>query len=388
MKGGRNLLAKKSKWIPLLSLALCLLMVGSALAGTFGVVYGTDTLNLRSDGSSSSRLLGTYSQGTWLEIVGSRNNFYSVITPDGRRGYMSKNFINQGPQNRTQIAIVDNTGGGRFLNFRQQPDYNARVLGIFYDGVPLYVLSYDFYGWIKVQINGQIGYVSADYVRYYEGLASSTVATIKTPNNTAMNLRSGPGDQYGVVRQVAGDRYVMVLGKGSGWWKVSIDGQVGFMNSNFLVEGLRAAKDIAAENGGGTGEAYAVVSNPISTQALNLRAFPINNSQVLAKLYNGTRLYVDQQGQEWSAVTVEDSGMTGYVMTQYLKLYGLPNTPTLRVNHPLGQKVNLRTQPGLSAGVLAQVANGKTVTVLVPGTEWTKVSYGGRTGYMVSYFLE
>lgn len=54
----------------LAALLLLLLMAGSAMAssGTFGVIYGTDTLNLRAQGSSSSQWLGSCTRGTWVEI--------------------------------------------------------------------------------------------------------------------------------------------------------------------------------------------------------------------------------------------------------------------------------------------------------------------------------
>ena len=126
----------------LIGLALCLLAL-PALAENFGVIYRTDTLNLRAQGSSSSQWLGSYSRGTWVEITGSQNNFYRVNTPDGRTGYMSKNYIDvdwDGSDVRW-MAIVDNQNGGAFLNFRAQPSYNAQVLGIFYNGVPLAVQS-------------------------------------------------------------------------------------------------------------------------------------------------------------------------------------------------------------------------------------------------------
>ncbi len=390
MNNKQPLMKTKPKWITLLSLLLCVLTVSGALASgvlaaDFGVIHNTDTLNLRADASSSSRLLGTYQKGTWVYITGSKNNFFYVTTPDGRQGYMSKNYITQGTQSPSEIAVVDNTGGGRFLNFRQYPDLNAKVLGIFYDGVPLYVLGTQG-GWVNVQINGQIGYVSGNYVRTLHGLASPTVATIKTPNNTAINLRSGPGSGYSVLRQFPGDRYVMVLLQGNGWWKVSIDGYVGFMSSDFLAEGLKAAKDIAADNPSGPG--YAVVSNPKSTQTLNLRAFPSASAQVLAKLYNGTKAIVTQQGLEWCAVSFPETTLSGYVMTAYLQLHNLPKTPSLKVYHPQGQRVNLRTGPSFEAKVTTQVPSGKTVTVLAPGVDWTKVQYGNSIGYMVTYFLQ
>ena len=124
----------------MLAVILALLMAAScALGETFGVVSRADILNLRSQGSSSSQWLGSYSRGTWVEIIGSQNNFYRVYTPDGRTGYMSKNYIDVPSDNYAWMAVVDNSNGGAFLNFRAQPSYDAKVLDIFYNGVPLYV---------------------------------------------------------------------------------------------------------------------------------------------------------------------------------------------------------------------------------------------------------
>lgn len=378
-------------------LAACLLLCMAAtcaLGENYGVVYRTDTLNLRSQGSSSSQWLGSYSRGTWVEIIGSQNNFYRVYTPDGRTGYMSKNYIDvdYDGNDHAWMAVVDNTNGGAFLNFRAQPSYNAQVLDIFYNGVPLYVLNVS-NGWYCVEINGQVGYVRGEYLvdwgRYSYG--SSIVATIKTPNNTAMNMRSGPGMNYPVIRQFTGDSYVSVLAKGTDWWCVCADGTVGFMSSDYLVEGLHAARDTASGGSPGStgGTPYAVVSNPMSTQALNLRQYASTASMVLDKLYNGDRLWVDEQGKEWCAVTDQTTGLSGYVMTQYINLYNLPATPTRRVYHPSGTYVNLRSAPNMTQNnVRVCVPSGSSVTILTPGPDWCKVQYGGYTGYMMSYFLQ
>ena len=380
----------KGRLLATLVLLLCVMMIGTAVAQSFGVVSRTETLNLRSQGSSSSQWLGSYSRGTWVEITGSQNNFYYVRTPDGKTGYMSKNYIDvSGESGTARIALVTNQNGGSFLNFRAQPRYDAQVLGIFYYGVPLYVLN-EQNGWYCVEINGQTGYVRSEFVTIMDVPGSSTVATIKTPNNTAMNLRNGPGSGYGVVRQFPGDRYVMVLAKGNGWWRVSIDGYTGFMSKDFLVEGLHSEKDNAAQNGGGAvGTSYAVVANPKSTQALNLRAFASTGAGVLDKLYNGAKLWVDEQGTEWSAVTVQNTGVSGYVMTRYLKLYNLPSTPKRTVYHPSGTYVNLRSAPDMThSNIQIRVPTGRSVTIVSPGPDWCKVQYNGYTGYMLTYFLQ
>ena len=381
----------KKKWCAVaLALLLSLLVSGSALADHFGVVTGTNSLNLRSAGSSSSKWLGAYQRGTWVEIIGSQNNFYQVVTPDGKVGYMSKNYIGSGPvaDPMLRIATVSNRGGGAFLNFREAPSYNAKVLGIFYNGVPLLVLG-EQNGWYCVQINDQVGYVRSEYVTVRTIAGSSDVATIKTPGGSAMNLRSGPGKQYSVVRQYPGDEYVMVLAKGNGWWYVSIGGETGYMSSDFLSEGLKASRDLSAAEGGGvSSNSYAVVSNPRSTQALNLRQYPSTAAAVLRKLYNGDELWVDEHGSEWCAVTVKESGLSGYVMTRYITLYNTPATSTRTVVHPSGTYVNLRQNQSLTAPILMRVPHGRQVTILSAGSEWCKVSYNGSQGYMLSYFLK
>ena len=232
-----------------LALGMLLSLCAGALAEEYGVVINTDSLNLRSQGSSSSAWLGQYNRGTWVQIIGSQNNFYRVVTPDGKSGYMSKNYISitGGGYMTSRVALVTNQNGGAFLNFRAQPSYSAQVLGIFYYGVPLLVTGQT-NGWYQVQINGQTGYVRSEYVTVSDQIASSTVATIKTPGNTPMNLRQGPGLQYDIIHQFSGDRYVMVLAQGSGWWHVSIDGYTGFMDSSFLTFGvkglLQASKNV------------------------------------------------------------------------------------------------------------------------------------------------
>lgn len=376
---------KHTFWLTLL---LCLLLTGGALA-EFGVIYRTDTLNLRAQGSSSSQWLGSYNRGVWVEILGSQNNFYRVRTPDGRTGYMSKNYLHVAPtsDDAQWTVYVSNQNGGAFLNFRSQPNYNSQVLGIFYNGVPLHALGLS-NGWYQVEINGQTGYVRSEFVTDwgYRNLGSATVATIKTPGNTAMNLRSGPGMNYGVIAQYPGDSYVSVLARGNDWWCVSIEGNAGFMSSSYLAEGLCAARDQASYP---TETAYAVVSNPGAYQALNLRQYASTGAAVLDKLYNGDRLWVDRQGTEWCAVTDQSTGLSGYVMTRYIKLYGLPSKPTRRVYHPSGTYVNLRSSANMNlSNVLARVPSGSTVTVLTPGDEWCKVQYQGHTGYMLTYFLQ
>jgi N-acetylmuramoyl-L-alanine amidase len=385
------------KWVAaVLALVLCFAVAGSALASGYGVISNTSSLNLRASGSSSSQWLGAYNRGTWVEIVGSQNNFYRVVLPDGKTGYMSKNYINtQGNSPETvRIATVSNPNGGSYLNFRTQPSYNASVYGILYNGTPLLVLGQQ-NGWYYVQLNGIAGYVRSEYVKVSSMFGSSDVAVVRTGNGGGLNLRTGPGKHYPAMFQISNRQYVMVLAKGNGWWRVAVNGYVGFTDASYLKTlTLDKAPAASAGSSSSTGSSsssakpYAVVNNPKATQALNLRQYPSTAAAVLRKLYNGTELWVTDHGSEWCAVTMKDTGVSGYVMTKYIKLLNLPSAAARTVSHPNGSFVNLRMQPSLNATVLLRVPHGKKVNVLSTGSEWCKVNYNGVEGYMLDYFLK
>ena len=369
-------------WMP------CLLPAAARAASAigYGVVENSSYVNLRSQPTQNSTRLGSYQPGVWVEITGESDNWYSVNGPDGKSGWMSKNFIRVESDVVRAVGIVTNPSDRGYLNLRETPSYNARVLDYYYNGVPCILQGLN-NGWYQVSVNGKNGYFRSEFIRQHTWVGSDAVATIQTPNNTGLNLRTGPGTKYASLKQFKGGSYVMVLQKGNDWWKVSVDGYVGFMSVSFLKDGV--IKPSFSTGSGSQGKGYAVVTNPRSNQVLNLRESASTTSRVVAQYGNGTRVTVLAQGTEWCKVRVDLAGKEGYMMTQYLTLYNLPGTPTMTVDHPKRSFVNLRSSPSMSGNqILTQMPHGAVVTVLIPGDDWAKVNYNGYTGYAVTYFMK
>lgn len=385
MTGIKRVLAACLLLIAMLAFAAC----AQADSLIFGLTYRDDVVNLRSRATSSSTKLASYPNGTWMHITGESGNWYRVTAPDGRSGYMSKNYVEVIEPPTGSVGVVTNQNATAFLNLREYPSYDARVLGIYYNGVPCVLMS-EADGWYHVRVDGKDGYFRREYLRVVTRPFTEEVATIVTPGLTALNLRTGPGKNYGSIRQYAGGSYVMVVQKGSGWWKVAVDGYVGYMDASFLRSGVLSPSEAAQAGGSGggtTAPAYAIVTNPKSTQVLNMRERPSTTSKSVAQYRNGTRLTVLEQGTEWCRV-MSSGGLTGFMMTRYLTLVNLPGTPIREVVHPRGSYVNLRSMPNSYSSVRMRVPNGAIVTVLTPDDSWVQVRYNGAVGYMSSYFLE
>lgn len=374
---------RRCKLVIALTAMLMMLFATTALAETlrFGTVSNSNLVNLRSGASKSTERIGAYPRGTWLRITGENGSWYQVTGPDGLSGYMMKDYVYISAGAKGIVGIVNASSS---LNLRASASSSAKIIGSYPRGVPCILLS-ESGGWYHVTVDGKNGYFASSFLEKKYMAYSPDVATVVNPNGGAVNLRKGPGKSYGIIRSVKNGSYVMILQQGDGWWKISVDGNVGFMDSSFLKDGI--IRDASGSGGGsgstGGGSGYAVVN----TGRLYLRSAASKSSKSLGLFSRGTYVTVLEQGSTWCRVKV--NGTTGYMMTAYLKFHGMSSEATAMVNHPAGTYVNLRNAPSKTSGaVLVRVPHGAKVTVLVPGATWSQIKYNGTTGYMMTQFLK
>lgn len=365
-----------------------LLLVSSAAADdtdSFGMVRGSASATLRADPSYSSASVAFCTPGEWVSLLSEQGNWIQVSTEDGTIGYLPGNAIQKTNTEIRLTGIVSGMDDGTILNLRERPSYRARVIGIYSNGTPCTILAHE-NGWYEVQVDGLTGYFREEYVTEENLPWSDSVATLKTPNGKGTLLRTGPGLNYVGMRRVPEGSYLMLLNEGAVWSRVSLRGAVGFVQTASLAHGiLQPQKET---DGAQIERGYGIVSNPKTTQVLNLREYPDTGSRSLAQYANGAKVWITEQGMEWCAVETL-SGQHGYMMTSYLRLVNLPQVPLKHVSHPDETYANLRDLPSVTLGtVLAEVSHGSEVTVLIPGEIWYKVSYQGQIGYISAEFLK
>ncbi|MDD2648733.1 MAG: SH3 domain-containing protein [Eubacteriales bacterium] len=337
-------------------------------AGEFAVITG-GSLNMRDEPSYDGSVVDTFKNGTWVMLIEKvSSNWYSVSV-DGVYGFMNSRYLKTASDSGT--VIVSNPKATQFLNLRESPSYDAKVLAIYYNGAQGTLLRTYTSGWYKVQFGSLVGYMRSEYLKSAGGEGT---ATVNLASSSKLNMRSGPSYDDSVIKTFRGGTVVNVLLKGNTFWKVSVDGYTGYMASSMLSTG-------------GSSESTAYVSTGNSGR-LNLRQLPVyDDDNIIAQLSNGTRLTIIETGTNWSRVKVVSSGLTGYVRSSMIS-YGSVSSDTKTVVQPKGLYVNLRSGPDYGYKVVCRMPTGAKITVISKGKQWSKVKYGSYTGYMVNDFIK
>ncbi|MDR2505993.1 MAG: SH3 domain-containing protein [Oscillospiraceae bacterium] len=138
----------------------------------------------------------------------------------------------------------------------------------------------------------------------------------------------------------------------------------------------------------------AVVSNPVATDRLHLRASPNAGATSYGRYYSGVVVTIlEYTSQDWVKVRIgSGSGSaTGYMQRRFLAFGNAganvrPAIPTLYVNNK-GASVNLRAGRTTTSASLGSYKHGTAVEMLAYGSTWYHVRIGGKTGFMQASFL-
>lgn len=171
-------------------------------------------------------------------------------------------------------GVVDADG----LRIRSEPNTDSNVVVMVYQGGQVDVLEAEKDGWYKVEYNGKVGYMSADFLVVTPAVSEAPPAAPET----AAQDGAAPAVQDEEVPAVQSEEAPTALGNG----KVAL-----------------------------------------SSGTLNLRSAPSTESSRLASIPNGTVLTLDAEEDGWYKVVF--SGITGYVSGDYIvKTDEEPFTPS------------------------------------------------------------
>lgn len=280
---------------------------------------------------------------------------------------------------------------GDVCNVRAEPSATSEILGSVSQGAPLDLLSFQ-NNWAKIKFQGREGWIAAWLVDI--DLRSAGVSARIT--HTDVNLREGPGTEFGVKSVTQkGNTYPAEAKRGM-WIRVSLPGG----DSAWVSEGLLL---LEAEAG------VPSLQSPVNYQAgdllvyptkdrINVTQSPVRGSVAIGRLNRGESAKLIDCQDGWVVVELT-GGSRGWVYGPEARVasskdpsislsvsesaWTIGKYPTVTVTH---SDVNFRSGMGTSFPVVAMLQNGDVLRVIESHSDWIKaVSPQGVTGWVASW---
>jgi uncharacterized protein YraI len=142
------------------------------------VTYRTNTrVNFRTGPSTDSSAIRLLSRGTEVEMLEYDPNDWSKVRVNGVTGYIKSEFLESTetvplaaqPLSFAAAAAVstDETAVLRTssrVNLRSEPSMDGTIIRTLAVGTRVNALDYDPFGWSRVEVNGEIGYINSEYL--------------------------------------------------------------------------------------------------------------------------------------------------------------------------------------------------------------------------------
>ena len=145
-----------------------------------------------------------------------------------------------------------------------------------------------------------------------------TTASLVTSDT--VNVRSQPGTDASILTTLNGNTPVTVVGETNNWFKVNINGNIGFIRKDFLVYASQVSTNPATEavpSGGEAGAELNTATNYGGSTTLyasddaNIRSAPGTDSSVVGSIPAGTSVTVIGETDNWFIVSI--GGTTSYI---------------------------------------------------------------------------
>lgn len=197
---------------------------------------------------------------------------------------------------------------GDSLRLRSEANTDSTILTTAVKGTHVIVLEDQTDGWYQVELDGQVGYMSADYLSVSAQSDAELGTAVLNTDGSTLNLRSGPGTGYAAVASIPADAVLTITGLDSGWYKTSYNGKDGYVSSDYVTLSSSASTQQTTRTG---------VLNT-GGSSLNLRSGPGTSYTKVTSIPAGAVLTITAEESGWYAVSY--GGKNGYVSADYVTI--------------------------------------------------------------------
>lgn len=274
-------------------------------------------------------------------------------------------------------VYISSTGSGT-LNVRSGPGKEYSVKGYVHhkDTVTQLETSGE---WSKVKVNdnGVTGWIKTKYIDGTTADLGSGYKTVKVASGEKLNLRKGPGTNYGIKSTVSSGAKVKVLNTEDNWVKVTVSstGKTGWIMAKYITGGSSSS----SSSGSSSSSSSTCSVYRVTNESLNVRKGAGTSYGNVTTLHKGAAFKVVGSSGNWFKIQTF-SGVSGWVSKNYATA-GADATIT-------ASKLNMRSGAGTSYGVVRTLSYGTTVKVNSITGNWAHITVDGRSGHVSAKYLK
>ena len=398
-----------------------------------GIVNVSSSLNVRSEASTSSKVIGSLSGNSKITIVGEEGAFYK-IEYKGSHGYVAKEYVkdvtesnnsNQGTQTPEKPSTPETTkktgivNVSSSLNVRSEASTSSKVIGSLSGNSKITIVGEEgaFY---KIEYKGSHGYVAKEYVKDVTESNNSNQGTQtpekpSTPETTkktgivnvssSLNVRSEASTSSKVIGSLSGNSKITIVGEEGAFYKIEYKGSHGYVAKEYV-------KDVTESNNSNQGtQTPEKPSTPETTKktgivnvssSLNVRSEASTSSKVIGSLSGNSKITI--VGEEGAFYKIEYKGSHGYVAKEYVKDVTESNNSNQGTQTPekpstpettkktgivnVSSSLNVREGASTSSKVIGSLSGNSKVTIVGEEGAFYKIEYKGSHGYVAKEYIK
>lgn len=360
----------------------------------------TDILNVRETPSITGKKVGQLNKGVSIDVKSVLNGWGEIVY-NGKKAYVSAQYLQQ-PTVTSAKEVYKVTGSS--VRIRKQPNTASPIVGLVTKGYILDVISKEQNGWYKARVNGQIGFISGEYVKK-EGTSVSAPSIQPPPQQSEqtdvqetesvpyivkasmLRVRSKASINADILGYVYSKQTVQVIGQeNNGWYKIRFNNKVGYVSGEYISKLEQAGSNPPSAQQPMSG-AFIVQAN-----ILNVRNTPSTQGAIMGQVHKNQQITVFEELNGWYKIQFNNS--TGYVSKDYVSKVEQASFNPVPSPQPINGTftvqadiLNVRNTPSAQGTIVGKVYKNQAVTVIEELNGWYKIQFNNNTGYVSSFFV-
>lgn len=204
-------------------------------------------LTVRSGATTSASAIGQIANNKSIDIISKVGSWYKILY-NKQIGYVYGDYVNvlssaktiktntvsKSTDNVISQGVVLNVSS--YLNVRSSASTSGKILGSLHKNDKVDITG-QAGSWYKINYNGQVGYVSKDYIKQVSN-NTTTKKSIKygtvTGISSFLSVRKGASTSYKSIGELHNNKKVEVIDSSNGWYKIKSGSLTGWVYGQYL----------------------------------------------------------------------------------------------------------------------------------------------------------